>query len=539
MRSLPKPDRLVAILVLLVSFCAHPAQAITPHETLLLVNVNSAESKTVANHFVDLRGIPARNMIYLDLPSPAPLTISKEAYDQLIWQPVQRALRDRALNQQVIAWIFSVDFPTTIQHKPQVSLQGYTFCRSRLPSADDIKYGRWKSVLFGGPSQPGGKRGSSLSLGHFAQRLGKHMPIPCMALGHTGPNGNSIADIVNCLQRGVQSDSTHPEAPVVIQTNSNVRSTCRAWQVADTLAELKHWKIPAQLARGGMKPEGELAGYSSGFVTVKRDAVSFVPGAMAEHLTSHAGNFGNNSQMKCTRWIESGATATAGTITEPYAIWTKFPHTRYFVHLGRGLSILEGFSLSVRCPLQLHIIGEPFASPYAPPMDLKLDTRMVDDLLHCRFLVSPEERHQEKMLYLLLLDGKPLTTFLRVPKVSVPLKQLPPGTHLLRALAMHNGDQIYWARDEIDVTKPGSPKLNFSLPALAEADRDVEVALEAAGKPSEFRLYHGLREIARGTNGKLKFSPSVTGGGPVQLVAEVSYTDGRKVRSAVQRIQIR
>jgi hypothetical protein len=40
-----------------------------PENVLLLVNANSESSKTVANHYIALRQIPATNVLYIDWKS--------------------------------------------------------------------------------------------------------------------------------------------------------------------------------------------------------------------------------------------------------------------------------------------------------------------------------------------------------------------------------------------------------------------------------------------------------------------------------------
>ena len=37
-----------------------------PENVLLLVNSNSSGSKTIANHYIQLRNIPASNVVYID-----------------------------------------------------------------------------------------------------------------------------------------------------------------------------------------------------------------------------------------------------------------------------------------------------------------------------------------------------------------------------------------------------------------------------------------------------------------------------------------
>jgi len=63
-------------------------------------------------------------------------------------------------------------------------------------------------------------------------------------------------------------------------------------------------------------------------------------------------------------WIAQGATATSGTVCEPYTNPVKIPNAYVFLHQQKGLTMIESIYLSLRYPLQQLIIGEPLANPY-------------------------------------------------------------------------------------------------------------------------------------------------------------------------------
>lgn len=67
--------------------------------------------------------------------------------------------------------------------------------------------------------------------------------------------------------------------------------------------------------------------YMTGRATVDGlDSVNFVPGALADHLTSFGGKLDDpHGQMSVLSWIDAGATASYGTTSEPCAHVQKFP----------------------------------------------------------------------------------------------------------------------------------------------------------------------------------------------------------------------
>ncbi len=108
--------------------------------------------------------------------------------------------------------------------------------------------------------------------------------------------------------------------------------------------------------------------YETGLVSVpKLDQIEWVPGALADHLTSFGGVLSNDmGQMSALEWIASGATATYGTVSEPCAHPQKFPHPQIvLLNYVQGATAIEAYWRSVAWPVQGLFIGEPLAAPYA------------------------------------------------------------------------------------------------------------------------------------------------------------------------------
>lgn len=110
--------------------------------------------------------------------------------------------------------------------------------------------------------------------------------------------------------------------------------------------------------------------YQTGLANVPKLAtIKWVPGALADHLTSYGGVLdGNVGQMSSLDWIASGATATYGTVSEPCAHPQKFPHPQVLLlNYLQGASAIETYWRSVAWPQQGLFIGEPLAAPFARP----------------------------------------------------------------------------------------------------------------------------------------------------------------------------
>ena len=96
------------------------------------------------------------------------------------------------------------------------------------------------------------------------------------------------------------------------------------------------------------------------------DSNQYLPGAIADHLTSTGGKLTGGNQMSAMKWLQAGATGSYGTVVEPCNLTTKFPNplivmNRYL----HGESLIEAYWKSVKMPGQGVFIGDPLAKPYA------------------------------------------------------------------------------------------------------------------------------------------------------------------------------
>lgn len=349
---------------------SHNAAALGPHEILLLVNGNSEESMEIASRFAELRRVPENNIVRLELPADAgyAFSMSHLDYTRLIWSPAVTAVNERGLAEQVHAWVFSTGFPVMIQGEPELSIQGITFLRNKWPEDPmQAKDGRYVSPIFAGRTDLDGSAHYPQSFDLYHQWLMGDMPLPSMMLGYTGPNGNTKEEILACMSRGALSDRTRPEGEIYFIDTDDIRSKCREWQFPMVQNELENMGVRCIITNELPVNQKSVMGIMMGAPGVDFSGGNeYRPGAMAEHLTSFAAVFKSKSQTKLTEWIRAGVTASAGTVTEPHDIWTKFPDARFFVYYASGCSMIESFYQAIRCPLQILLVGDPLSEPWAP-----------------------------------------------------------------------------------------------------------------------------------------------------------------------------
>jgi uncharacterized protein (TIGR03790 family) len=367
------------IRILVLCLLAGAASAQMPHRLVVLVNENSQDSKKAANMFAALHGVPGGNLIYLDLPESivaGRAECSPEEFRTLIYEPAQKTIEERGLNEQIVAWVYSVDFPIRVVTSPndrqQMSVMGLTFTRGKVPALDTMEKGLFGSPLFAGPAKEGGPKNPPRSFDVLSASLKDKMPLPSMMLGYIGDGGNDMATVLRCLENGVRAKQSGPIHPVeFIQTDDKARSGPREWQYAAAKAELTLRKVPVTIYTNTPPAQTDLLGVMTGAADIKPESFgTFAPGAFGEHLTSWSADF-QKRQSKCTEWLKAGATVTAGMVTEPYNVWTKFPHARFFVHYASGCSAMESFYQSIASPVQVLLLGDPLSQLAGLPVEIK------------------------------------------------------------------------------------------------------------------------------------------------------------------------
>ena len=94
--------------------------------------------------------------------------------------------------------------------------------------------------------------------------------------------------------------------------------------------------------------------------------IQWLPGALADHLTSFGGRLLDaQGQMSVLDWLEAGATASYGTVSEPCNHQQKFPHPSLLLaHYAAGATAVEAYWRSVAWPAQGVFVGEPLAAPF-------------------------------------------------------------------------------------------------------------------------------------------------------------------------------
>lgn len=166
MTSLPRAARAVLFASTLLAAASIPggpaAAGLGPENVVVVVNGDSHASRTLANHYVLARQIPAANVIVLD-DVPDGLKVSLEDFKTRILRPILKQIDRRGIANQTNVVAYSAGFPTAVDvsshtsrmtdenvkkyQRPTASITGLTFFY-RFVLADDPNYLNWYSNLY-------------------------------------------------------------------------------------------------------------------------------------------------------------------------------------------------------------------------------------------------------------------------------------------------------------------------------------------------------------------------------------------------------
>ncbi len=546
------------ITTFLVAISAASLRAQLPCETVLLVNTNSLDSLKIANNYIKMRAIPLNNVIYLGVDGDK-AEISHADFTAKIWEPANAELKKRGIDSQVSAWVYSASFPFRVKNPTEptsvpegglvskdLSITGLTFMRNRLPNLQKISDNAITvmdfSPLFRGPGEnPKIQTQATGSFDRFTAGLKEKMPLPSMMLGYTGERGNSVDEVLLSLELGVAGDSTMPNSGInFVKTVDKARSTPREWQFGPTQLELAQKMIEATTTTNFPANSPNVMGLMTGQANLNVKAMpNFHPGAVADNLTSWSAMFDNAGQSKCSDWIRAGATATAGTVTEPFAIWWKFPHARFFSHYASGCTIIESFYQSILNPTQTLLIGEPLCRPWRKKFNIVVDgypTKPISEKVTISAKCQPQI-NGPVVKYTFYIDGK-------IVKAESPsfIYQIDPTT-----LSDGFHELMVTAKVNLPVNHGTQAQGGFivnrfnQMPVVTGVDQPepgvigVKFAVPENQSPKTVRLYCGNRlvdEVEYSKEKSLKFDEKTVGEGPNTIQVAAIYEDGKEVRSA-------
>lgn len=179
--------------------------------------------------------------------------------------------------------------------------------------------------------------------------------------------GQNLAEAKQLIDRGVAADFSLPQGSAYLLKTSDQARSSRAELFQVTAEKFKGFWPVYYLEQDFITLKSDVMFYFTGLKSVPGLVENtYLPGAIADHLTSKGGILSGTDQMSILEWLKAGATASYGTVVEPCNFPGKFPNPEIVLHFYlRGNSLIEAYWKSVAQPGQGIFIGEPLAKPFA------------------------------------------------------------------------------------------------------------------------------------------------------------------------------
>ena len=373
--------RFFTIVPALLLAIASAAVAQTPDHVLVVVNKASADSVKIGEHYTRVRGIPADQVVQIELPVAD--TVTRAAYQLLIENPIGAWLKNKAAHDRILYIVLTKGVPLRIE-----GTVGRNGTMASVDSELTLLYRR----MVGSTLAPGGQVPNPYYLGAEPATKAKrfnHRDHDIYLV--TRLDGYTAADVIAMIDRGVVAA---PAGQVVLDQKAELPpSNGESW-MKDAAVALSNQGFTEQTvlesttrAFDGTQPV--IGYYSWGsndpVLRARKLPVNFAPGAIAAmFLSSDARTFAEppaawvagdsrnprnlyagSSQSLTGDLIRNGVSGAAGYVAEPYADGAVRPDKLFPAYLA-GFNLAEAFYLSTPyLSWQSVIVGDPLCSPFA------------------------------------------------------------------------------------------------------------------------------------------------------------------------------
>lgn len=305
----------------------------------LAVVVNDADplSVQVAELYAEMRGIPSANVLHVNF-APGSTVMTPAAF-QLMKQTL-----DAATPANIQGYLLTWNAPYRV---------GAMSITSAFAFGYDVKYTSPTVCAM---------TAASAYYNHASRQPYTDLHIrPAMILGATSP-----VEAKSLIARGMESDGSQPAGTSYLVSTTDTNRNVRSYGFNSTLSTVSSF-IKTQIEyTNALVGKTDVMFYFTGVAKVASLTTNtFVPGAVADHLTSYGGMLTNSSQMSSLEWLKAGATASYGTVVEPCNYTQKFPSPKVMMqHYLAGETVMEAYWKSVAWPGEGVFVGEPLARPF-------------------------------------------------------------------------------------------------------------------------------------------------------------------------------
>lgn len=390
------------------------AFGLEPADVFVLVNKKVPASRAVADHYCARRGVPAENVVALDLPEGE--DISRKDYDVLLAGPLRAALEGKRDKAKVLLTVYGVPLrvgrsepgaedrdelakllplvefyqgrlkaPREEAAKPEAEaltnlLKSLEARRQHASHAEteasvdselallwwgryDLRRWQLNPLYFQVPAKVRAEKPPLLMTARLdgpTPALAKRLVDDALAAERKGLQGKVYLDA-----RGIKFEPAQDTGHGYGGYDESLREAARLLR-EDAKMAVTLDDTPALFAPGSCPDCALYCGwYSLGNYV---DCCRFVPGAIAYHIASSEAVTLRDPKTKqwCKNLLEAGAAVTIGPVAEPYTVGFPKPAEFFgFLATGRHTLVECYWKTSLFASWMTVLVGDPLYNPYA------------------------------------------------------------------------------------------------------------------------------------------------------------------------------
>ena len=328
---------------------------------IVVVNQNSPNSLRLGNDYCEQRGVPGQNVFRLTGWTGGAISWDRAEFESLLLNPLLDMVATRNLADQAAFVLLSMDIPFQVINGASVN-----------STTSALFYGFKTNSLPPDPSLP-----ATCSLPDYSSNSFAFSELPFQtAPPDTAPTNSFLAMMLTDatlagaelqLVGGVASDSSSPTQTVYLARTSDSARNVRYVEFDNAVFDSRvRGDYSVQRVGTDSTSFTNSFGLLTGLADFSLPANAFVPGAIADSLTSFGGLIlGPNDQTPLLAFLEAGAAGSYGTVVEPCNYVVKFPSPMDYVYQNRGFCLAEAYYQSILNPYQGLLAGEPLSAPFA------------------------------------------------------------------------------------------------------------------------------------------------------------------------------
>ncbi len=314
-----------------------PKHRLVASELAVIVNDADPLSIKISHYYQRIRSIPAANMIHIRF-EPGQQKLSPRLFKTLR----EQVLAQTGENIQALALTWALPYRVDCMSITAAFALGFdrAYCSAKTCAA----------------TRPSPYYNSRSVAPYRDHHLLPGMAIAAMDFKHAR----------QLIDRGLSSDHTQPAGTAYLVSTSDKNRNVRAYNF-EKIKDYFSRSLKIEIIKANyLKNRHDVLFYFTGRAKVQAlNTLDFLPGAIADHLTSAGGVLDGHSQMSSLRWLEAGATGSYGTVVEPCNHLGKFPNPAIVMDVyTHGSTLIEAYWKSVQQPGEGIFIGEPLAAPF-------------------------------------------------------------------------------------------------------------------------------------------------------------------------------